>query len=353
MTADEKLLRLMPRRAAPALAAGAVLLAAAEIFADWATWVELDVSVLYELPLVVAVAARKRRLLWGLALLLICATFAVYYHQAGAFRLYAPFFINRVLTALSIVVEAALLHVLISALDALEAASERKTRLLASVSHDIRTPLTTISLLADLIRGGSGRPDLAPEQVAGLTQNLQANAASLGELVTDVLDIAYLDSGRVELRESEFAAGDFLGEECRSTAPLVQARRLRLECSAAEPGLRLRADRVKLARVLRNLLSNAIKYTEDGTVTVTAKSGADGSVLIAVSDTGPGIAPEQRERIFGEFTRLDSSRTGEAGGWGLGLAISRRLIHLMGGEITLESEPGRGSTFTIHLPARR
>src|SRR5687768_14600572 len=274
--AEEKLLRLIPRRAAPALAALAVLLAAAEIAIDWATWVELDVSVVYELPLVVAVAARSRRLLWALALVLVCATFLVYYRQAGAFEVHAPFFINRVLTALTIVIEAALLHVLSSALDALEQASERKTRLLASVSHDVRTPLTTISLLADLIHRGSGQADLTPAQLASLAGDLQANATSLGELVTDVLDIAYLDSGRVELRDSEFPVAELLAEQCRAMEPLAAAKGLRLECEPVAPTLRLRADRVKLARVLRNLLGNAIKFSPRGSVTAGASPAADG-----------------------------------------------------------------------------
>lgn len=349
MTLEEHLLRLTRRRAAPALAALAVLLAGVEILLDWATWVELDVSVLYELPLVLAVAARSRRLLWGLALVLIGATFAVYYDQAGEFLLHAPFFLNRVLSALTILVEAVLLHVLISALDALEEASERKTRLLASVSHDIGTPLTTISVLADLIRRSPGEARLTTE----LAQDLQANAASLAELATDMLDIASLDSGRVALRESEFALGELLGEQCRAMEPLAQAKGLRLACEAGGPGLRLRSDRIKLARVLRNLLSNAIKFTAAGTVTVSAGCSAQGAAEIRVADTGPGIAAEHRERIFGEFARLDQRLAGDAAGWGLGLAISRRLVRLMGGDIALESAPGAGSTFTIRLPAER
>jgi signal transduction histidine kinase len=296
-----------------------------------------------------------------LALVLISTTFLVYWMQIppGVFRLGEPLFVNRVLSALSLVLTAGLLHVLILATNALEArrreaeeASGRKTRLLASVSHDMRSPLTTINLLADLIRRTAEDPALAKE-VPGLAQNLQANASSLADLVTDVLDTASFESGKVELRESELPLNELLAGQCRSLQPLADAKGLRLEIQGAHPPISLRADRVKLARVLHNLIGNAVKFTASGGVTVSAGRGPGDAVLIRVHDTGAGIANENLERIFGDFAQLPGAHPVGTGGWGLGLPICRRLIGVMGGEISVESEPHRGSIFTVRLPASR
>src|SRR4051812_19753617 len=169
------------------LAVLAVLVALAEVFADWTTWLQLNLSNVYGLTLVLAAAVRNRRLLWGLTGALISATYIVYAHQIspGAFSLQEPFFVNRLLASVTALMTAALLHALITAFDAIDArgraaeeASGRKTRLLASMSHDLRSPLTSISLLADLMQRSAGNPSLALE-LRTLAEDLQKSTGSL------------------------------------------------------------------------------------------------------------------------------------------------------------------------------
>jgi signal transduction histidine kinase len=339
------------------VAAVAVAVAAFEVFVDWDTWVQLNVSIVYGVPLVLAAGARSRRLLWCLAAVLIVATFVVYARQIGGagFSPHEPFFINRVLASVTALMIAGLLHVLIGAFEALDArgrraeeASGRKTRLLASVSHDLRTPLTSINLFADLIRRGAEDPSAA-RTLGELAEELQKSAASLSDLVADVLDISQLDSGNVGLHNSAFLLDGFIEEECRALEPLAAAKGLSLSFRTDSAPMRMQADRVKLGRVLRNLINNAIVFTAAGGISVAAYGEADGTVVIEVADTGPGIAPDDRERIFGEFVRLQP-RGEHRGGWGLGLAISRRLVSLMGGTIAVDSPAGKGSVFTVRLP---
>ncbi len=364
------------------LGALAIALAAAEIFLDVATWIELNIAIIYSLPLVLAAGARSRRLLWGLASVLVLTTFIVYWQQDAQGRpsLYDEYFINRLLAAVTIVLAAALLHALIKAAEVLQArnqqlaaaqaellrrnreldrqraeaeeASERKTRLLMSVSHDVRSPLTSINLMADLISSSAADPERRA-QVPELARKLQEDALALAGMVSDVLDIAYFDSGRVALHESEFSANELLAEECRSLELTAAAKGLRLAAELPQPALWLFADRIKLARVLRNLASNAIQFTARGDVTFAAALTPEGGAVIRVTDTGVGIAPERMAQIFGDLRHPRRAPSGGSSGWGLGLAICRRLTGLMGGEVSVESAAGRGSTFAVHLPPSR
>jgi signal transduction histidine kinase len=393
MTAGKGLLALVHRRPLPVAGVLAAGLAAVLVAVDWATWIELNEAILYPLPLVLAAMARSRRLVWGLALFLVGTTFAVYAVQIGpgVFSPGEPFFINRVLVAVTMVLTAGLLHAWTLALEVLdeqrrslqaqneqldaanrelfscqaeitrqneeldrrrreaEEASGRKTRLLRSVSHDMRTPLTAINLMAEVIRRTADDPALAA-RVPSLAQRLQANARALGDLVSDVLDASALETGRVELHETEFALDELLAEECRRSLPLAQVKGLSLASEPVVPPVQIRADRVKLARVLSNLVGNAIKFTEAGGVTLAAGLTPDGFALIRVCDTGVGIAREALDRIFDEFAQVRGPGRDRADGWGLGLPICRRLAELMGGSITVESQPGRGSVFTVRLP---
>ncbi|HZP94066.1 MAG TPA: HAMP domain-containing sensor histidine kinase [Burkholderiales bacterium] len=351
-------LYFLGHRARTLLAVSALLLAAVEIYIDWDTWIELNVAILYSLPLVVAAAARNRRLIWLLTLLLVASTFAVYALQIppGAFTLREPFFVDRVLACATLLLIASLLHVLTLAADALdmrgteaEQASTRKSRLLASVSHDMRTPLTTINVMADLIRHTADDPALAA-RVPELARSLQTSALSMSDMVADVLDISAIDSGRVAAHTSEFVLGELLAQELQGFQPLARAKGLSLELRPAEAPIRLRSDKVKLARVVRNLVMNAIKFTDAGGVTVSSEIAADRAVLISVSDTGVGIAPENLDRIFGEFAQLRVATDAEKRGWGLGLAICRRLVAMMDGTVSVESTLNRGSRFTVRLP---
>jgi signal transduction histidine kinase len=339
---------------APALA---LLLAGVLIAIDFDTWIELDVAALFGLPLLVAALAGRRLLLWGLAGALLVTTFVAYAQQIppGSFSLREPFFLNRVLDAIAMLLTGGLLHALTLAMEKIErqnaqisAQNERKTRLLASVSHDISTPLTSMNVIAQLIRGSADRQSGGAD-VARLAATLEANARALAELFSDLLDLSSIDSGTVPLRETEFRVDELLREECRVLEPLAQEKGLRLAVDAPAE-LRVRTDRIKLARVVRNLLSNALKFTDAGSITASCRAGG-GAVEIRVADSGVGIAPADRERIFLEFTQLNGASAAERAGWGLGLAICRRLVALMGGTLEVESEPGRGSTFIVRLPA--
>jgi signal transduction histidine kinase len=204
--------------------------------------------------------------------------------------------------------------------------------------------------MAEVIRRYAESP-LLVGQVPGMAQRLQANAASLSGLLAEVLDISAFDSGRVEIRDNEISINELLTEACSRLLPMAEAKSLRLTAELPEPPLWLRTDKVKLTRIVGNLLGNAIKFTERGSVTLSAERAPLGGALIRVSDTGVGIAPENLEAVFGEFAQLNGAQRGADAGWGLGLAICRRLAGLMGGSIAVDSALNRGTVFTVSLPA--
>lgn len=230
-----------------------------------------------------------------------------------------------------------------------EEASVRKTRFLAAVSHDIRTPANAISLLAELIRRTASNPALAAD-VPDLAQELHSSAVSLVNLLSDVLDIARFDSDKVELQESEFPLNALLQDEQRQLQPLAREKGLSLQVNAPLEPLVVRTDRIKLSRVLGNLIGNAIKFTERGGVRVDAHRNGDNAIRIEIADTGIGIAPEHQAHIFDEFFQLRNPERDRAKGSGLGLTICRRLVDAMGGELQVRSTPGQGSTFILTLP---
>ena len=355
------------------LAAVAIVLAVIEIAFDWATWVSLDVSIVYSLPLVLAAIARSRKLLWALTLLLAITAIGVYFDQlrSQTFFWTEPFFINRVLSVVTLFITAAMLHAWTLALDRLalqrkalaaqnaelavhrqaaEEATRRKSRILASFSHDIRSPLTAISALAEVICDAVTHPATSKD-IPMLAQRLQSSTVSLNDLVRDVLDFYNFDSGTAVVHKSEFALADLLAEETARVEQPARAKGLHVDVDAKVRGLRLRTDRTKLARVLANLLTNAVKFTSSGGITVTATVTSGGEPTIEVRDTGVGIPPAHVSRIFDEFARVDSATQDSGPGWGLGLAISKRLVELLGGTISVHSELGAGSAFTIRLPA--
>ncbi|HEX8522423.1 MAG TPA: ATP-binding protein [Tepidisphaeraceae bacterium] len=229
-----------------------------------------------------------------------------------------------------------------------EEANVRKTRFLAAASHDIRTPANAISLLAELIKRTAENPSLIGE-TRQLASELHASSLSLVDLVTNVLDVTRFDTDKLELRESDFPLGALVEEEVRQAMPLAEAKKIKLAADRVNPPVWLRADRIKLGRIVGNLLSNAIKFTDEGNITLSAGRTEDGGIVISVTDTGVGIAPEHLGKIFDEFYQIsDPSRSK---GSGLGLAISKRLVEAMGGEIRVASEHRKGSTFAVILPA--
>lgn len=341
-----------------------------EVLLDWTTPIQLNVSVIYSIPLILAGLARERRLLWLLLIALLLMTFIVYAVQIRGDHIVGALVLqNRVLSAVTMLLTATLMHIWTRALDALEQrdvqirshnddlerrrqeteqASKRKSLLLASLSHDIRTPLHIINLTARAISSEASRLGSAGN-IPTLTQQQTANAISVANLVTDILDYSAFELGHIDVHPSDCAINGVLNQLRQRLAPLAEAKRLQLIVDAPPHSLHLRTDPVKFERVFTNLVMNAIKYTDTGSVRVSAGYKDSGGVRICVQDTGVGIPAEHRERIFDEFARLQTSaERGQS--WGLGLPICRRLITLLKGTISVESSPGKGSIFIVELP---
>jgi signal transduction histidine kinase/ActR/RegA family two-component response regulator len=232
-----------------------------------------------------------------------------------------------------------------------EAASQAKSMFLATMSHELRTPLNAILGYVQLLHleaGMGGRNDMLPD-----LERIRSAGKHLLTVISNILDFSKIEQGHVDLDINTFDAGGITREVIGIIEPLARGRNeLRLTGDAAAG--QMRSDPGKLRQILFNLLSNAVKFTEHGTITLAvAGEQRDGAnwVRFAVADTGIGISPEQMTRLFRPFTQADGATTRRYGGTGLGLALSRQLAQLMGGDITVESEPGLGSTFTLLLPA--
>ncbi|WP_339743097.1 ATP-binding protein [uncultured Maricaulis sp.] len=227
-----------------------------------------------------------------------------------------------------------------------ESANQAKSQFLANMSHEIRTPLNGVLGMSQLLK-------LTPlsEQQEGYVRTLQTSGEALLELVEDILDISRIESGVVQLANDPF---DWL-PVVESVLDMVDAtarkKAIALRCEqAAELPVRVVGDQKRLRQMLINIIGNAVKFTNEGSVTVRVEPQPQNRIRFCVTDTGPGIAADQRERIFDRFAQVDTSRTREHGGSGLGLAICRDLVQLAGGEIGLESQPGAGSQFWFELP---
>jgi signal transduction histidine kinase/DNA-binding response OmpR family regulator len=231
----------------------------------------------------------------------------------------------------------------------LEAASRHKSEFLANMSHELRTPMNAIIGFARLVMRRS-KEVLAPRQYENL-EKILISAEHLLSLINDILDLAKVEAGRIEVYPVEFALGSVLAECLHTVEPMLKNEHVRLVQEVEADLPMLVTDRDKVKQILMNLLSNAVKFTHTGTITVSARL-QDGAIVVVVADTGIGIPDEALEHIFEEFLQVDSSTTREYGGTGLGLAISLHLARLLGGEITVQSTVGVGSTFTATLPQR-
>ena len=217
------------------------------------------------------------------------------------------------------------------------------------MSHELRTPLNAIIGVTEMLREDAEalRQDVEPlDRVLGAGRHLLA-------LINDILDLSKIEAGRMELQLESFALAPLIANVVKTIEPLAakNGNRVVVHCDAAIGTLH--ADQMRLRQALLNLMSNANKFTEHGTITINARQrqedGCD-QLTTAVADTGIGMTEEQMGRLFQEFSQADASTTRKYGGTGLGLAISKRFCQMMGGDITVESEHGRGSTFTIRLP---
>jgi PAS domain S-box-containing protein len=226
--------------------------------------------------------------------------------------------------------------------------SEAKSRFLASMSHELRTPLNSILGFAQLMDGEVyGELNERQRRYLG---HITSGGRHLLELVNDVLDLSKVAAGQMELAIESVPLRPLLADVVERLQPTADARRLRITTEMA-PGIAVRADHRRLEQVLANLVSNAIKFTPDeGSVSINAIRRKQ-EVQISVVDTGIGVAPDQCERIFMEFTQVDDGRSRLHEGTGLGLPLSRRLVELMGGRIWVKSDPGGGSEFAFTLPA--
>lgn len=236
---------------------------------------------------------------------------------------------------------------------ALYESNKLKSEFLANVSHELRTPLTSIIGFADLLRDAAAADSAIDKtRLARYAHNILTSGRGLLEIINDLLDLAKIEAGRIELHRSMFAVRDVCEALYDLTRPIFDKKTIRFDMQLAEDLPMMNSDPGKLRQILYNLLSNASKYTpEGGQVRLDTEVFDNGQqVRLAVTDTGPGIAPEHQEQIFEKFRQLDSSVTREHSGTGLGLAITRELVVMLGGRIHLESELGRGSSFVVELP---
>ncbi|MDR1415188.1 MAG: HAMP domain-containing histidine kinase, partial [Odoribacteraceae bacterium] len=223
-----------------------------------------------------------------------------------------------------------------------------REKLMLAVSHDIKSPLNSITGYAELL----DNTPLAERQHHFL-DNMKNSATHILQLVNNLLDYSKLEAGKMEVEVVRYSPGKLLLETAAALLPQASGKGLRLLTDVDDALLRdCNGDAIKIRRIVINLLSNAIKYTGQGSVTLSARAVGEepAGMEIAVADTGDGMTDEEQRLIFEEFTRLDATHNNGAEGTGLGLTITRQLVHLLGGTITLASAKGAGSTFTVHLP---
>ncbi|MBK5959312.1 hypothetical protein CCR97_14010 [Rhodoplanes elegans] len=231
----------------------------------------------------------------------------------------------------------------------LELANEHKSQFFANMSHELRTPLNAVLGYAELLVDGL-YGELPPKAIEVL-ERVQANGRHLLGLINDVLDLSKIEAGQLALSPDVYSMRSVVEQVVAATESLARAKGLELTADIADDLPLGHGDERRLTQVFLNIVGNAIKFTEHGTVALRA-AATDGQFVVAVRDTGPGIAPEDRRRVFDEFQQVDNSTTRQKGGTGLGLAIARRLVEMHGGTITLDSEVGVGSTFVVQVPVK-
>jgi len=232
----------------------------------------------------------------------------------------------------------------------LEAASHNKSQFLTNMSHELRTPLNAIIGLTEMMVTNAAR--FGTEKALEPLRRVNAAGTHLLSLINEVLDLSKIEAGKLELNPEPVNLASVIDEVIGTAGQLAEKNQNRLIVEAQENLGAVTADPMRLKQILLNLLSNACKFTKEGDVALRVRKVADGRdwVELAVADTGIGLTAEQQAKLFQEFTQADSLTARRYGGTGLGLALSRKLARMMGGDVTVASEPGRGSVFTVRLP---
>jgi signal transduction histidine kinase len=232
----------------------------------------------------------------------------------------------------------------------LEMASENKSRFLSSMSHELRTPLNAVIGLTEMMVTNAAR--FGTEKALEPLRRVNAAGTHLLSLINEVLDLSKIEAGKLELNSEPIDLPRLIDEVIGTAGQLAEKNQNRLVVEAQENVGALKADPMRLKQILLNLLSNACKFTKDGEIALRMRKVADGRdwVELAVADTGIGLTAEQQAKLFQDFTQADSLTARRYGGTGLGLALSRKLARMMGGDVTVTSEAGKGSVFTVRLP---
>jgi signal transduction histidine kinase len=232
-----------------------------------------------------------------------------------------------------------------------EIANKSKSTFLANMSHELRTPLTSIIGYSDLLK--TLAESRGYTEIVSDLERIGAAGAHLLALISDVLDLSKIEAGKLDMFLEKFNLPALVGYVASTVRPLVEQNRNTLTVDCPEEIGSMYADLTRVRQILFNLLSNAAKFTKDGAITlrVSRQQPDDDCIVFEVSDTGIGISPEQIQGLFKEFSQADPSTTRKYGGTGLGLALCRRFCQMMGGDIAVSSELGKGSTFTVRLPA--
>jgi signal transduction histidine kinase len=235
----------------------------------------------------------------------------------------------------------------------LELASEHKSQFLASMSHELRTPLNAIIGLTEMMVTNAARFGTGKAQEP--LRRVNAAGSHLLSLINEILDLSKIEAGKLELNPEPVNLTRLIDEVIGTAGQLAEKNKNRLIVEAQENVGALNTDSMRLKQILLNLLSNACKFTKEGEIAMRVRKVADGRkwVELAVADTGIGMTAEQQAKLFQDFTQADSLTARRYGGTGLGLAISRKLARMMGGDVTVTSEPGKGSVFTVRLPGAR
>jgi PAS domain S-box-containing protein len=226
-------------------------------------------------------------------------------------------------------------------------ANKLKSDFLASMSHELRTPLNAVIGYSALLLDGIAGP-LADGQRDFVARS-QAAAHHLLSLISDILDLAKIEAGKMPVYVETVALPELIDEVSKQVEPMMATKNLSFATDVAPDCATLVTDKTKVKQILLNLLSNAVKFTNRGTVRVSTRCDGD-AVLLEVHDTGVGIKPEELDAIWEDFRQLDQSRTRSYGGTGLGLSITRRLTNQLGGQVSVRSRFGQGTTFTVRLP---